>query len=281
MPHRYEVQKRTRKATKDMILTMARHGDHYWYQRWRQSFDTERDVELALKQVGTTLAEVVDTCRDKNARRNPFDNLLSSTTWSVTLGPGDVVGYTDSEGNEVVVFEGESGTFAEATSIALFGKAVEDFERSIGEMSYVEFLSCLANGIASVEAYILGKVGQHNRRNPGAELVDDKDNKVPFERKIKAWVPTMAGKRLDLSGQNWRHFRRLKEARDTEHTHSKNPTLQTTYPNLCKQLNLFRSGIASFLLDLHVVFGDRVPSKISKYAYHPDIKLVTELEEAG
>ena len=73
----------------------------------------------------------------------------------------------------------------------------------------------------------------------------------------------------------------MKKIRDTEHAHTKSPALQITYRELCKRLNIFRSGIAGLLLDLHILFGDRVPSKITKYAYHPDIKLVTALEESG
>lgn len=280
MEHHFEVQRRSRKESRDMIVMMARHGNHYWDREWGP-FTTTQHVERFLAYHGHTLAEVVESCRDKDGWGNPFENLIPSSGWSVTLGPGDVAGYTDSEGNEVVRMVGESGHFVEATDAALFEKAVEDFERAIKQMNYVEFLSCLANGIASIEAYILRKVGQYNRRNPGKELVDDKHNKVPFEDKIRVWVPTMAGKKLDLGGKNWAHFQRLKKARDTEHTHSKNPALNITYRELCKQLNLFRSGIAGLLLDLYVLFGDRVPSKIIKYAFHPDIKLVTVLEETG
>jgi hypothetical protein len=83
-----------------------------------------------------------------------------------------------------------------------------------------------------------------------------------------------------LGGQCWPHFLRLKQVRDTEHTHTKSPALQITYYELCKLLNLFRTGIAALLLDLYVVFGDTVPSKIIKYAFHPDIKLVIAEEAA-
>jgi hypothetical protein len=148
-------------------------------------------------------------------------------------------------------------------------------------MSYVEFLSGVANGLASIEAYISQKAYQYNVHNPGKELVDDKSSKVPFEDKIKVWVPTMAGKKLNLGGKNWAHFQRLKKARDTEHTHSKSPALHITYRELCKLLNLFRGGIAGLLLELYVVFGDTVPSKVIRYAFHPEIKLVTVAEEAG
>jgi len=109
--------------------------------------------------------------------------------------------------------------------------------------------------------------------------VDDKANKVPFEDKVKVWVPTMAGKKLDLGNKNWAHFQRLKKARDTEHKHTKSPALNISYRELEKLLNLFRTGIAGLLLNLRAIFRDKTPSKVIKYAYHSGIKLVTVLEE--
>jgi hypothetical protein len=278
--HRFEVQIRNRKEAKDLILAMARHGNHYWESEWGD-LRTKQQVEAFFAAQGYNLADVIEECRDKETNVLLLENLIPSSGWGVTGGPGVTVSYTDSEGNEVVKFDGESGTFVEATDAALFDKAADDFERSIAKMSYVEFLSAIANGTASIEAYIFQKTYQYNIRNPSKELVDNKDNKVPFEDKIKKWVPTMAAKKLDLGGKNWPHFKQLKQVRDTEHTHTKSPALQISYRDLCKLLNLFRSGIAGLLLDLHVLFGDKTPAKVIKYAYHPDIKLVAELEETG
>jgi hypothetical protein len=262
-----------------MIMAMARHGNHHLGRHWNE-FGTTRGVEAFFASQGYALANVIEHCRDKESNVPWLQNILPSG-WGFRGGPGSVMTYTDSQGNEVVRFEDESGSFTEATDAALFEKAADDFERSIAKMSYVEFLSAIANGAASIEAYIFQKTYQHNIRNPGNGLVDDKDNKVPFEDKVKVWVPTMAGKKPNLGDKNWAHFQRLKKARDTEHTHSKTPALHITYRDLCKLLNLFRSGIAGLLLDLHALFGDTTPSKIIKYAYHPDIMLLTELEEAG
>ena len=279
MEHRFQVERRTRKEARDMIMAIARHGNHYWDREWGV-FTTTRHVERFLAAYDLTLAGLIETLRDKDASGNPFENRLGSG-WTVSGGGGGaIVGYTDSEGNEVVRME-EPGSFSTATSTALFEKAVDDFERSISKMSYVESLSCIASGTASIEAYVFQKTYQRNIRNPGKELVDDKNNKVSFEDKIKVWVPMMAGKKLNLGDKNWAHFQRLKRVRDTEHTHTKSPALNITYRELCKLLNLFRGGIAGMLLDLHVLFGDKTPSKVIKYAYHPDIKLVTFAEEAG
>lgn len=261
-----------------MIMAMALYGNHYWDREWG-AFATTRHVERFLAHHGLTLAGLVETMREKDAWGNPFENRLPSG-WTVVTGDSGVATYTDSEGNEVVRME-ESGTMATATDAALFEKAVDDYERAIARMSYTEFLSALANGLASIEAYISQKAYQYNVRNPGDELLDDKDHKVAFEDKIKVWVPKMAGAKLDLGGKHWAHFQRLKRVRDTEHTHTKAPALNIPFRELCKQLNLFRTGIAGMLLNLHALFGDTTPSLMVKYAFHPDIKLVTVEEEAS
>lgn len=277
MEHRFRVEKRSRKEARDMVMAMARHGNHYWEREWG-AFTTTQHVERFLAHNGLTLAGLVETMREKDAWGNPFENLLGSG-WSFNAGDSGYATYTDSEGNEVVTMN-ESGTMVTATDAALFEKATEDFERSLKEMSYTEFLSAIANGLASVEAYVSHKAYQYNVPTSGKELVDDKDHKVAFEDKIKVWVPTMAGAKLDLGGKNWPHFKRLKGVRDTEHTHSKTPALNISYRELCKLLNLFRSGIAGMLLDLYAHFGDTVPSIVVKYAFHPEIKLITVEEKA-
>ena len=48
---------------------------------------------------------------------------------------------------------------------------------------------------------------------------------------------------------------------------------------MCNLLNLFHSGTAGILMDLHIHFEDTVPTSVSKYAFHPDIKFVNEPEK--
>lgn len=274
MEYRFRVEKRTRKEARDMIMAMARYGNHYWERDWG-AFRTSQDVERFLAHYGTSLPNLIETCRVKDAGGNPFENRLGSG-WTFVAGDSGVGTYTDSEGNEVVRME-ESGTMVTATDAALFEKSAEDFERALGSMSYTEYLSCLANGQASIEACISAKAYRHNVKNPGKQLVDNKDHKVPFETKIREWVPAMTGAKLNLGSKNWAHFQRLKKARDTEHTHSKSPALNISYRELCKLMNLFGTGIAGMLLDLHIIFGDTVPSAVVKYAHHP--KIVLEVVE--
>lgn len=280
MEHRFQVERRTRKDAKDMIMTLALYGNHYHESDWGYLSTTQR-VEEFFAAGDYTLAKVIEKCRDKDSTVPLLENLMPISGWTFGGGPGVVMSYTDSQGNEVARLEGESGFMVAATDAALFEKAVDDFERALAQMSYTEYLSALANGLASIEAYIAQKAYQHNVRHPGDVLLDDKNHKVAFEDKIKVWVPKMAGAKLDLGGEHWSHFRRLKGVRDTEHTHTKSPALHISYRELCELLNLFRTGIAGMLLNLHALFGDTVPAVVVKYAFYPDIKLVTEEEKAS
>ncbi|MBA2714761.1 MAG: hypothetical protein H0U55_14545 [Rubrobacteraceae bacterium] len=280
MEQRLQVERRPRKDARDMVMALALYGNHYHESDWG-NLSTTRRVEEFFAAGDYTLGEVIEECRDKDSRVPLLENLIPISGWKVGGGPGVVVSHTDSEGNEVARLEGESGFMVAATDAALFEKAVDDFERAIARMSYTEYLSALANGLASIEAYIAQKAYQHNVRNPGDELLDDKDHKVAFEDKIREWAPKMAGAKLDLGNKHWAHFQRLKRVRDTEHTHTKSPALHISYRELCKLLNLFRTGIAGLSLNLHALFGDTTPSVVVKYAFHPDIKLVTVEEQAS
>lgn len=274
MRYRFQVERRNRSEARGLIMAMARQGNHY-----HGDLNTTERLERFLAQRGSALKDLIEGCRDKEDNVPFLENLIPVGGWTASAPSGGYVSWTDSEGNEVARFEGEPGTFAMATGGAFFEKSTRDFERALKGMSYVEFLSSLANGVAGIEAYVFEKTYQHNLRSPGNELVDNKKNKVSFDDKIDKWIPRIVGMKLNKGGKEWAHFQRLKQVRDTQHAHSKNPSLSITYREMCKLMNLFRSGIAGLLLELHVLFGDKVPSKIIKYAFHPDIKLVAVAEE--
>lgn len=86
----------------------------------------------------------------------------------------------------------------------------------------------------------------------------------------------LGGKKLKKDCQNWRHSRTLRDARHEWAIHTKKRSLAISYKKLRELLNLFRSGIAGLLVDLHLLFGEHIPSIIVKYAYLGDIELVKE-----
>ncbi|CAA9468843.1 MAG: hypothetical protein AVDCRST_MAG02-3462 [uncultured Rubrobacteraceae bacterium] len=173
---------------------------------------------------------------------------------------------------------GESGWFHTAPYWALFDQAVEDLERSIETGVYTNLLSCASNGVGSVEAYLGAKVAAYNRKNPDKTLVDNKHQKVGFDKRVNEWIPAMTGgKKLDKNNQQrWDHFKRIRAVRDTQQAHSKETVMRGGYATLGALLNCFRTGIAGLLLDLHIVFGDDTPPTIARRAYLPDIEFVGE-----
>ena len=139
----------------------------------------------------------------------------------------------------------------------------------------MDIRTCLSNGIASIDTYISHQVLLYNSDQPSEPLIDSKERRVSQDTKIDEWMPKMlGGKRLDKSRTNWQNFKRLRALRDELAIHIKQPTLGISDQQLGELLNLFRSGIAGLVVDLHLLFGEQVPSKIIRYAYLPDIKLV-------
>jgi hypothetical protein len=170
------------------------------------------------------------------------------------------------------------GRFNYPSYAGLFEQATEDFKRCLDSAHYGHFLSCVSNGVASVEAYLNQEVKVYNKRNPGKELIDNKHNKVSFDDKIDQWLPVMTGgKKLDKGNQRWEHFKRLRSIRDGNQAHVKVAVLGANYRQLGELLNLFRSGVAGMLLDLHILFNDRAtPAIIIRYAHLPDVEYLTE-----
>lgn len=215
---------------------------------------------------------------ETRTRRYPsFENLLGGT-WQINSGGGSV-SYVDETGEEIVLAsDGEAGWFTVPGYLGLFEQAVEDFGRCVRSMKYGDFLCCVSNGVASIEAYIEQKSRVHNKHNPSNQLIDDKQDKVSRDDKIDKWIPIITGgTKLNKGNQRWEHYKKLRTIRDQHQAHLKASALGSDYRKLAKSLNLFRTGIAGMLLELHVLFGDRnVPATIIRHAYLPDVEYVAE-----
>jgi hypothetical protein len=260
-----------------MIMAMAKYGNHYIKGRYGHPFKTDADVKRFFDEEGWDYRDVVEKCRDKDENVPFLENLIGS---GYTIdSTGGTVSYIDKAGEETVIGEDEGpGRFNYPSYAGLFEQATEDFKRCLDSAHYGHFLSCVSNGVASVEAYLNQEVKVYNKRNPGKELIDNKHNKVSFDDKIDQWIPVMTGgKKLDKGNQRWEHFKRLRSIRDGNQAHVKVPVLGANYRQLGELLNLFRSGVAGMLLDLHILFNDRAtPAIIIRYAHLPDVEYLTE-----
>lgn len=264
--------KRTRRSTHDMILMMAKYGNHHI----RCNFVSDADVKRFFQSNSNYYwDDLVQKCRNPNEIVPIVENLIGST-WKVSGGgkAAIVTGAATNKETEIASVNGP-GELTSSSYLQLFENAVDNLHRCMERASFGDFQSCVSNGIASIDAYIEHRAYLYNSDHPGEPLIDSKENKVSQDTKIDEWIPKMTnGKKLDKSGRNWRDFKRLQSIRDKLAIHVKQPSLGISYQKLGELLNLFRSGIAGVLMGFHLPFGERIPTTIIRYAYLPDIKLV-------
>ena len=272
----YFEEKRTRRATHELILMIAKHGNHGHHQK----FVSDADVKRFFQSNGYYWDELVQECRKPNEIVRKVESLLgialSSGTWRVSpsVKAAIVTGAATDKEKEIASVEGP-GILTSSSYLQLFENAVDNLHRCMERASFGDLQSCVSNGIASIDAYIEHRAYLYNSDHPSEPLIDSKENKVSQDTKIDEWIPKMTnGKKLDKSGQNWRDFKRLQSIRDRLAIHVKQPSVGISYQELGELLNLFRSGIAGVLIDFHLPFGERIPTTIIRYAYLPDIKLV-------
>ena len=128
--------------------------------------------------------------------------------------------------------------------------------------------------MASIDSFIVEVATDWNYANPGLPPFDTGD-RINTEDKIDAWIPTVAGCRFDKSGKNWQHYLTLRRLRNEWDQHDKASIRTITIDQLAEIGNLFNTGIAGVLFDLHVLTKRRVPAKIVKYKYFPGLFVVT------
>lgn len=220
---------------------------------------------------GLDFQQLVEECRDFQSRVPFFENLIGST-WEVT-GPGKASTIDLATGKEHVSVDGP-GTITLSTYWSQFETAVAALERAISNASYADLQSAVVSGIASIEAYINHRAELWNRTNPDDQLLDTKAQKVSFEDKIDKWIPKMTGgKKHDKSIRNWADFKLLHQIRDNVTIHSKSSSHGTSYQGLANTINRFKTGIAGLLVQLHLLFNEKIPAIIVRNYYAPDVEI--------
>lgn len=253
-----------------MIMMMAKHGNNDY------AFRSDADVKRLFAAAGYEFAAVVQACR-RSGQAVPLVENVIPASWSVTGGA--TVAIVDSRtGQELTKVKGP-GTYVPYHYWGRFEDAAREFRRSLDTASIGGLESWVSSSIASVEAYVAHRVWLYNSLHPEDPLIDSKHHKVPFDKKIDDWIPQMSGgRKLDKGRQNWAHFGVLRSFRDKVAIHPKDTAVAIDYSRFCQLLNMFRSGIAGLLVDLHLHFGERIPCIILRYARLGDIELFTEKE---
>lgn len=269
-------EKRSRRETREMILAMGKHGNHN--KHFERLFDTDDDVIAYLREEGFDFDRLVETCRNRDQNVPRVENLISSE-WTGGAPSGGYLVVKDERGDVLSGFtDGDSGKMTTSTYWSRFERAVAAFDRCLDTTSYEDLLAGVSSGVSSIEAYVGGRIETHNRRHPEDRLVDNKQNKVSFDDKIKLWVPRMSGEKFDKGkNRNWSDFKVLRAVRDQEDAHPKTSAYAHSFRDMGALLNRFRGGIAGLLLDLCVHFGEKqVPTVVVRRAYLPKVRYVAE-----
>jgi hypothetical protein len=254
----------SRRASHEMILLFAKHGNHYH----DENFTTDASVKRAFLINNINYDQLVEKCRNPTSHVPYFENLIGST-W--TVSGGCKMARVNGTGEEEFSVSGP-GKFTELTYWALVEEVKNAKDRAVEKISYSDLQSAIVNGIASIESFINQKVNIWNKAFPDKQLIDNKTNKVSFDDKIKIWIPILTnGKKLDKSTVNWSDFKKLQGIRDNLAIHPKVPGYGFSYSDLANKINMLNTGIAGVLIDLHLLFNEKIPGVIIRLRYSPDV----------
>jgi hypothetical protein len=253
-----------------MILLFAKHGNH----TYSFNFRSDADVKRLFRRRGVDWSALVERCRDPTQHVPFFENLMGSTMVAEEgLTVSRVCWATGKRDLEV---KGPAA-FTLYGYWSTFETAVKARDRAVNETSFGDFHSAVVQGIASIEGYLNYRAERWNTLNPGAQLIDSRQTKISLDEKIDVWIPTMAsGGKLDKSRVEWQHFKILRTIRDDRVVHPKVAGQSTSFQTLAEGINMFRTGIAGLLIQLHLLHRERIPAIVIRAAYAPDVELVTD-----
>ena len=247
------------KVARSRVLMLARHGNHS-----HLPVNTTYDIKKAFAENGYSFDSVVEEARRFGSTVPMFENLLGPN-WTFRSSGGGSLSVSKAHqatGTQEIILEG-SGEFISDLYWSAHDQMRKVLTRATGELSVAELITAAERGIASVEAYLGHRVQLWNLENPNDPLIDSKSSKVSFDCKIDVWIPRMTGGyKLDKSGKAWAAFRKIRTIRDDVSVHPKSSAHGVSHKAFVEQANLFQIGISGFLIDLHVLFSEKIPSTI-------------------
>lgn len=259
----------SRRNSQEMILMMAKFSKH----SANANFRSDADVKRFFLSRHIDFQQVVENCRIFKNHVPFFENLVGST-WEIPEGGNAAL--VDKQTGEVKISIQGPGELSTSTYWHLFEYAIESRNKTVELSSNAEFQSAITKGIASIEAYFNYRAGIWNSDHHDVPLFDSSSHKVSFDDKIDNWIPQMTGgKKFDKSIRNWNDFKTLKQIRDNLYIHPKNSAYGISYKDLSELINLFRTGIAGILIQLHLLFNEIIPPIIIRGFYSPDVEIIT------
>jgi len=234
-------------------------------------FKSDADVRRAYESNGVDFRKLVEECRDFTKKVPFFENMVGST---FTAEENLTVTHMTIAGEEKSITKGPALSTLSGYW-ATFELAWEAIDRAIDKNSYAEFLSAVVHGIASIEGYINYRAESWNKAYPESRLVDSKEAKINLDNKIDEWIPFMTkGKKLDKGTINWESYKKLRTIRDIEAIHPKSSGYIISLIELAEKINQFGIGIAGMLIQLHLLFEEKIPAIIIRASYSPEVVVI-------
>lgn len=253
------------KATKELIMTMAIWGNDYNYR-----LTTEKEVSEFFQKKGINFRYLIQQCRNYSQSIPHVENLIGPT---YEVSDGVKISKVDMGTDEAEFTVEGPGVFTTSDYWGKFANADHKLRNSIESASFQEFQNAVVIGMASIESYINYRAIEWNRKNPGNQI--DITARISLDEKIDLWIPIILNGKEFVKGQNkhWSDYQLLKPIRDDIGIHSKKTASGSNYRDLVKFQNLYRSGIAGLLMDLHKLFDERMPAVIIRRYYAPEVVL--------
>lgn len=259
----------------DKIFTYAISGEHNFHPR-PQAPD---DVIRLFLNMGINPNCIAEECRDFR-RPVPFFQNMLGYTWTAHVYKGGTVGIIDNTTGEDICSMKKDGTLIASTYQAYLETAYKSRDQAVEHSSYADYHTAIVKGFAAIEAFLNEQVKIWNRQHPDELLSDSKRSKVSQDEKIDNWIPKIAGgKKLNKSDIRWQHYKKLQAIRDNYIVHPKSTGYGITYQELAEQINMFRSGIAGIIADMHLIFRKAMPAVVINAIFMPDVEVIDQIEK--
>lgn len=260
------------KQSYDLIMMIAKHSNID--KSLQAKLRTDEDVKKFFEQEGKNFEELIEKCRNFYDNNVPIIENLAPSSFKVEIRGRGSISYRDSSTGKEKIRE-EAGEIITSIYWSSYEEAKDAINRAVEYESFADFQSAIEDGISSIEGYINYKAEQWNYKNPNNQLIDSKQFPVRLEDKIINWTKTITGKDFDKNIDNcWTYFKELKKIRDDERVHPKESSQSISQKDLAKLINKFRFGIAGMLVQLHLIFDDRIPRIIIRGYYSPDVEVI-------
>jgi hypothetical protein len=220
-----------------------------------------------LQRRGADYEAIVSAARNVLKPVFNFENVCGPT-WRAT--PGVKVLCERSDGTaEVLAGVDDPGGGVITTSVyrAKFRAACELLVNAAGSPDVFEALmSAITKGLTSIDSFLVEIATEWNRRHSGNRPLDIGE-RINAEDRIDRWLLAIAGARFDKSTRNWNDYKKLVKARNEWDQHAIHTGRAISLKELVEVGNLFATGIAGLLFDLHLRASRKVPVDIIRLKY--------------